>query len=221
MIKAFLFDLDGTLLDRNTSLRNFVLDQLGRIPELQGLDKDLFLQRFIDLDQRGYVWKDKVYAQLVHEFGLSVQPAELLADYVHGFQQHCVPFPHLERVLQYLKNRGLKLGMITNGFGGFQRNNIEGLGIAGYFDAILISELEGLRKPDPAIFLRALDRLGVNPEESVYVGDHPENDVAAAYKVGMKAIWKEDLYYDEPVEMDARIKDLDEIIHYFELSLIS
>ncbi|WP_313957655.1 HAD hydrolase-like protein [Paenibacillus sp. Y412MC10] len=71
MIKGVLFDLDGTLLDRDASLLRFTEDQYERFPELQRVDRDQYIRRFVELDARGYVWKDKVYEQLVREMDLS------------------------------------------------------------------------------------------------------------------------------------------------------
>ena len=101
--------------------------------------------------------------------------------------------------------------MITNGFGDFQTGNIHALGIQKYFDVILISEIEGIRKPDPAIFLRAADLMGVLPEECAYIGDHPINDVTASRNVGMMGIWKEDTFYKDHFECDGIVRDLLEI----------
>lgn len=215
MIRAFIFDLDGTLLDRDASLKDFISTQYDRIPALHSMNKDEYIQRFVELDKRGYVWKDKVYQQLVQEYRLPLAWEELLDDYVKGFRRHCIGFPNLHDMLTYMKQQGMRLGIITNGFGEFQNNNIKELQIEDYFDAILISEIEQIRKPDPAIFLRAADRLGVKPEEAVYVGDHPENDVIASRQVGMKGIWKEDLYFDDNFERDGTIKDLSELIGHF------
>lgn len=96
----------------------------------------------------------------------------------------------------------------TGRYGQFQYANVQGLGIEAYFDCILISEWEGLRKPDPALFHRALKNLSVRAEEAIYVGDHPDNDVRASRAIGMTAIWKEDRYYEIPAEADAMIRDL-------------
>jgi putative hydrolase of the HAD superfamily len=219
MIKGFIFDLDGTLLDRDSSLKSFIVDQYERISALQIMDKDVFVYKFIELDKRGYVWKDKVYQQIIQEFNLSLAWEELLADYINGFQRHCIGFPNLLETLQYLKKNHMKLGMITNGFGEFQTNNIKALGIADIFDTILVSEIEGLRKPDPEIFKRALHKLGLKPEEGVYVGDHPVNDVLASRRIGMKGIWKEDLYYDGIFERDYTIRDLYELKTFLEINL--
>lgn len=211
MIKGVLFDLDGTLLDRDQSLVAFLEDQYNRIQAFQCIDKQVFIQRFIELDQKGYVWKDKVYQKLIEELNLEINWQDLLDDYVESFQNHCIGFPGLIEILDYLKAMNLKLGIISNGFGRFQLNNVKGLKIFHYFDEILISEIEGLRKPNIDIFQRALSRLGIEPQESIFVGDHPINDVEASINAGMKGIWKEENYFDKPSKDHLIIKDLSEI----------
>ncbi|MFS1512920.1 HAD family hydrolase [Chengkuizengella sp. SCS-71B] len=208
MIKAVVFDLDGTLLNREDSLKLFVEDQHDRINALKKIDKQTYIQRFIDLDDHGYVWKDKVYDQLIKEYQLSITVDELLEDYINSFQLHCIGFPGLMEMLTALKNRGLKLAIISNGYGSFQYNNIQALEIENFFDHIVISEWEGINKPDSKIFLNTLKKLGVKENEAVYVGDHPENDVIASRSVGMKALWKESNLYDVPSENDGVIYNL-------------
>lgn len=212
MIKAVLFDLDGTLLNRDESLKPFIELQYGRFEKrLNGISKAAFTSRFIDLDMRGYVWKDKVYQQLVTEFNLvDITWEELLLDYVTEFKNSCIPFPNLKTVLEKLKGQKLCLGIISNGYGQFQLDNIKALGIEHYFDVILISEWEGIKKPDSKIFMRAVEKLNVAPHECVFVGDHPENDVNGARHVGMKGVWKKDLQ-GQNVEADAIVNDLAEL----------
>ncbi|PEZ00663.1 L-2-haloalkanoic acid dehalogenase [Bacillus sp. AFS018417] len=214
MVKAVIFDLDGTLLDRDSSLKLFIKDQYKRyINELEHVPEELYINRFIELDNKGYVWKDKVYERLLQEYVISSLTWEqLLEDYISNFQHHCIPFSNMEHVLQELKNSGILLGMITNGFTEFQLLNIRALGIDKYMDIILVSEQEGLKKPQAEIFLRALERLGVSSEESVYVGDHPENDVVGARNVGMHAIWKKDTYWGNPFTDEHVIDDLKELL---------
>lgn len=211
MIKGILFDLDGTLLDRDKSLVAFIENQYDRIPAFQCIQKNRFVQRFIELDQKGYVWKDKVYQQLIQELNIDLNWEELLRDYVESFHNHCIGFPGLIEMLDDLKGMELKLGIISNGYGRFQMNNIKGLNIDHYFDAILISEIEGLRKPDIKIFQRAIGRLGIEPQESIFVGDHPVNDVDASVNAGMKGVWKEDSFFDRPSSDHLTIRDLRDI----------
>ncbi|NDI36240.1 HAD family hydrolase [Chengkuizengella sediminis] len=208
MIKSVIFDLDGTLLNRNESLRRFIDDQYNKIDALKKIDKQTYIQRFIDLDDHGYVWKDKVYGQLIKEYHLSITVEELLEDYINSFQHHCIGFPGLMEMLAALKNKGLKLAIISNGYGMFQYQNIQALEIENYFDFIVISEWEGIKKPEPEIFRNTLKKLGVKADEAIYFGDHPDNDVIASRNVGMRALWKESNLYDVPSENDGIIRDL-------------
>lgn len=78
------------------------------------------------------------------------------------------------------------MGLITNGLEKFQSRSIEGLGLRDHFDAVLISEAEHIKKPQPEIFHRALSRLGVTGKTSVYIGDNPEADILGAKNAGFK-----------------------------------
>ena len=212
MIRAVLFDLDGTLLDRDRSVEDFIGYQYERLNKWVGhIPKKLYMTRFIELDNRGYVWKDKVYQQLVTEFQITgVDWAYLLEDYKSEFKNHCIPFPNLHHMLGELRSNNLVLGIITNGYGQFQMDNIKALGIEAYFETILVSEWEGIKKPDSQIFSRALNQLNVPPFQSVFVGDHPENDVKAAKNAGMKSMWKRNSQWDQ-VDADYIGTDLADI----------
>lgn len=198
MIRGVLFDLDGTLLDRDRSLRHFLDHQYERFPMMRNVPKSRFIERFLELDENGYVWKDKVYTELIEQFTWPYDAEELLNDYLQKFRNHCIGFPGLVEMLDELTDMRVKLGMISNGFDAFQRSNMAGLGITDYFDVILVSESEGLRKPDPAIFIRALQRLDLSPEETMYVGDHPVNDVEAGARAGLLGVWKKNAVYRRP-----------------------
>lgn len=212
MIKAVLFDLDGTLLDRDTSLQKFIDKQYERFnPNVGHIPKDKYITRFIELDCRGYVWKDKVYQQLIKEFAIiDITWEELLEDYLTYFKYCCVPFSNLIKTLEVLKGKSITLGIITNGRGQFQLDNIRALGIEKYFDTILVSEWEGFKKPNPIIFERALERLKLLPNECIFVGDHPDNDVKAAQNVGMMGVWKKDFQW-KGVKTEFIINGLEEL----------
>lgn len=213
MAKSVIFDLDGTLLDRDASVEQFISGQYERLSKhLSHISKNDYMERFIELDCHGYVWKDKVCQTLATEFSVGeLSWQSLLEDYEIRFQFHCVPFRFLTEMLNELKEQGYSLGIVTNGKAQFQARTINGLGIREYFDAILISEVEQIRKPQVEIFQRAMNRLGVSSSDSVFVGDHPESDIVGAKGAMMKTIWKRNSSRIEVKEADAIIDELNEI----------
>jgi putative hydrolase of the HAD superfamily len=113
--------------------------------------------------------------------------------------------------LQTLREIGMKIGVITNGGTERQQRKLESLGISSWFDAILISEAEGVRKPDAEIFHRAVGRCGVHAREAIFVGDHPETDVGGALQAGLRAVWKVTPYWPCPHDVPF-IRQLSEIL---------
>jgi putative hydrolase of the HAD superfamily len=213
VIDAALFDLDGTLLDRDASVLAFAEGQHRRLHDALGhVPQDTYVERFVALDARGAVWKDEVYRLLVAELRIErLDAPALLDDYLSRFRDHCVPFPNLHATLEQLRADGLALGIISNGYEALQRSSVKALGIERYLSAILISESERIRKPDPAIFQRAVARLGTSVERAMYVGDNPVADVTGARAAGLCAVWKRDPFWPPPTELDAAIDDLSEL----------
>lgn len=211
MIRAVLFDLDRTLLDRDRSFARFAESQFARFrPRLEGIDRTEFVDTLIRLDARGAVWKDHVYQQLVLDLGIAAIPwEELFNDFDTRISDHYLPFPHLRETLSALA-KDYRLGLVTNGRTAFQNRTISTLGIGPFFGTILISESEGLRKPDPEIFRRALLRLDVSAGESVFVGDHPVSDIDAARRCGLRTVWMRNEDFTD-VTCDAAIDDLSEL----------
>jgi putative hydrolase of the HAD superfamily len=92
--------------------------------------------------------------------------------------------------LRWLRNHQLKLGIVTNGSIAAQEPKIQRLGLAALMDTVLISEREGVRKPEAEIFNRALDRLGVDAASAWFVGDHVDADIRGASEAGLTAVWR-------------------------------
>lgn len=191
MVDAVIFDLDETLLDRTGSLRAFLADQYDRHRDCLGdVRFEDWRNRFLVLDERGHVAKALVYAALLSEFdGVETAVGSLLADYQARCADFARPFDGMADTLAVLRSNDLAIGIVTNGGTIFQTRHIEALGLHRMVDAILISETEGLRKPDPALFRRAARRLGARPEDCLFVGDNPVADVLGAAAAGMKTAW--------------------------------
>ena len=93
-------------------------------------------------------------------------------------------FDDVPPVLDRLREAGLTLGVVSN-FEAWLERLLEELGVLDRFTVRVISGVEGMEKPDPRIFRLAMERAGVDPGASVYVGDNPEFDIGPAAAVGM------------------------------------
>lgn len=80
-----------------------------------------------------------------------------------------------------LKNIGLNLGLITTLYRG-------GAGLAPYLDVVITPAEAGVEKPDPHIFLFALERVKIEAKHTIYIGDQYERDVIGAIKAGIESI---------------------------------
>jgi len=98
----------------------------------------------------------------------------------------------LVAAVQRVREAGIAVGIVSNSEGKLHRL-MRRLGLDVVFDLIIDSAEEGIRKPDPAIFHRACQRLGVPPECAVYAGDLPEVDVRGALEAGLRAALIDDL----------------------------
>jgi putative hydrolase of the HAD superfamily len=101
---------------------------------------------------------------------------------------------HTPALLESLRDRGLKLGLVSNAFdpGWLLRRDLEQMGLAERLDYAVFSSEVGKRKPHPAIFERALSELDVAPADAVFVGDRLYEDVRGAGELGMttvQALW--------------------------------
>ena len=212
-VKAVVFDLDDTLLDRRASFERFIRNQWERFgPALHAIGQEQYVQAAIRFDGDGYAPRRELFARVMSECQLPLDMGEtLLSDYRAGFPTACVLFPDAARILASLRASGLTLGLITNGSVRMQSRKLDWLALAHSFDTILISDAEGISKPDPRIFYRAMERLHVTPTQSAFVGDNPVVDVAGARGAGMHAIWRRHPRVSGTVEADAVIEELSDL----------
>jgi putative hydrolase of the HAD superfamily len=115
--------------------------------------------------------------------------------------------------LTALRDRGMRLGLVTNGLSCLQREKISGGGLESWFEAVVISGELGIRKPNEAPFLAALGGMGIRPEDAAMVGNSLENDVAGARAAGVRSVWldRNEGASGPGPEPDARIASLSEL----------
>jgi putative hydrolase of the HAD superfamily len=217
-VKGILFDLDGTLFDRDAAIRDLLIDQHSRFSAaLSAVPRNVYVARILQLDAHGHSDKEEVYQQVVAEFALSDSFADALtADFWDNYHSFCRSFPDVLPTLRTLHQRGLKLGVITNGLVRIQEPVIVKLELAELMNVVLISEREGIRKPDREIFERALRHVDLRADETWFVGDHPDVDVAGAAAAGLSAVWKRTPYWSTPNPEHRQIDGMAELINLVE-----
>lgn len=193
-LRAVLFDVGGTLLDvADPESWQAEAASLGIAVEADRLAAGFreALERF-DPGPPGE--SDAEFWQSVLERGRDRPVASHLAQ---AFLSRIRARPIVPRLysdvrfcLEELRRRRLTLGIISNSASeAAVRGYLQAAGIAGLFAGITSSGTEGVRKPDPEIFRRALARMGLAPGEALYVGDLRHTDVDGARAVGMRAVW--------------------------------
>ena len=115
--------------------------------------------------------------------------------------------------LKELKSRGLILGLISNVIQDME-STYEELGLQTYLDFKVTSSEAGCEKPQPEIFLAALKKAQLKPEEVIYVGDQYDLDVLGARGVGMKAVLLDRADYFTDITDCPRIHSLTEIAEH-------
>jgi putative hydrolase of the HAD superfamily len=205
VLEAVLFDWGDTLM-RWTPDPDLLevghaagFSALGREP-VEGITarfRDVYLKRFFE---PGVVEEVEYPAQvrcLLGEFGVTVSDEELTR-FLEAEHAAWQPARRLasttHALLESLRDRGLKLGLVSNAFDppDLLHADLAQLGVAQRLDVAVFSSEVGRRKPDPVIFQRALDVLGVAPERALFVGDTLATDIAGARAVGMRtclAVW--------------------------------
>ena len=195
MIKGVVFDLDHTLFDRYGTLRAVLPEMYSRmrdsIPE--NLSQEDFIEGLI-AGEKQHIYHGWDYtADRLVEMGIFNEGTKG-ADVWRCLFTYCWPlaavkYPFTEPTLIRLKEMGLKLGIITNGEHDLQWNKLRLLNFDYLFDEIVISGDVGVQKPETKPFEVMSKKLGIEPQNLLYVGDNPLNDVEGSRKAGYTPVW--------------------------------
>jgi putative hydrolase of the HAD superfamily len=216
-IATILFDLDNTLTDRKRSIHAFsLLFYRHFADQLKTITPDR-LERIMQLcDGGGYRPKEIMFSDLVSRLPWFQSPtADTMREFWYTRSPRCMKGREgLHETLQTLRERGFRLGIITNGQAQAQNATIDAIGVRDYMDTVVVSETVGYRKPDPTIFKLALQKLNAAPSTTLFVGDHPLNDVFGAVTSGIVSVWLSDGFdwpghYPEP---EFQISSLPELV---------
>lgn len=209
--RAILFDLDDTILSAYgrpeaawRAIANEMSDRLFPIsPALAAETISAFGKDFWSDPTRHKTWRMQIeaarrtivataFASLADAGHRLPSPeiAEQLADRFSAYreEQICL-FPNALNVIDQLRQRGLRLALVTNGAAKSQRAKIDRFDLAHRFDHVQIEEEAGFGKPDEQAYLHAMTALDVVPSETWMVGDNLEWEVAAPQRLGIFAVW--------------------------------
>jgi putative hydrolase of the HAD superfamily len=223
MIDAVLFDLDETITDRSASLARYAaLFHREFAGYLHPIDVKKIEATFLALDNRGYRPREDVYAGIVDTLSWACAPTKAVVS--EHWRMWCprsaIGRAGLHETLTALTEAGIRVGVVTNGSESSQSVKIEQLGIGHYFSTVVISEVVQCEKPDPRIFQRALEQIGCAAGNTMFVGDHPINDVLGAAAVGLVPVWFEGVHawpQSHPIP-ERRIRSLPDIRRFFSSS---
>lgn len=241
-IQAVLFDLDDTLLDWSAQQNRLSAISRPHVNKLYDFlaaeghplpDRDTFFQNYQETviaawTEAKKVWAGVNFAQTLRtcfaNLGLDVGCIDMAAA-LHAYDWQALPnvtlYDDTVTVLETLQQRSYKIGLITNSMMPMWMRDIEleTYGILEYFDVRLTSGDIGYMKPHPAIYEHALSLLRVQPQQAVFVGDRPANDIAGANAAGLISVLMSPPHINhqlEEVEPDFTITHLSELLPLLE-----
>lgn len=216
MIRAVVFDLDDTLYPEISYAEDGFRKAAAVLENLYGV-KNAYqkIRTLFDEDRMG------VFDRLCSSESLPEKAVEDAVDTYRKNQPEKLEFyPKTKDVLQYLRQNGLKTGIITDGRPFSQRAKIRALGAEAYFDAIIVTDEIGreYRKPHPRAFEEMARKLNVRTEEMMYVGDNPQKDFAVKEYLPLKTVQirtgglYQDAEYRNDIVPDEIVADIREIL---------
>jgi putative hydrolase of the HAD superfamily len=201
MIRAVFFDVGNTLLHPYPSVGEVcrqILAQEGHVHDLAAIDAlmplvdEFYEDRYrsddtfwTDESETSQVWVG-MYSLMCRRLGIE-DDSERIARRVYdefGDARRWRAYADVEPAFRRLSARGLRLGIISN-WDCRLNSVLQGVGLGAWLSTVVSSAEVGLHKPDPRVFELACERLGVEPGESVHVGDHHYADIVGATAVGM------------------------------------
>jgi HAD superfamily hydrolase (TIGR01549 family) len=190
VIKAVFFDLYETLITEwngNQKKAVYSTDELGLDPKVFKAEWDS--RRELRMNGT-FLDHQSVIRDILNTHEISIDPDSIEKVHQKRVWAKKIPFqevkPEVIELLQTLKEKGMKLGLISN-CAPEEVSSWSTSKLADYFDAVVFSYEEKVGKPNPEIYYIACKKLGVTPEESIFVGDGGSNELVGATEAGLKA----------------------------------
>lgn len=203
--QAVFFDVGGTLFESRPGAPEVyatVLSRMGRpvsadevAPVFQRVWSELTqlhprgLDRYHGFKGSEREWWGEFVRRVLGDLGHTAPWEQALDDLMDAFgkPELWYVFPEVTEVLSRLRSNAVRLAVVSN-WDSRLPGLLERLGLRVFFDELLVSAIEGVEKPEAAIFHRAAARLGLEPERCLHVGDSPLDDYRGAESAGMRVV---------------------------------
>lgn len=179
-----LVDLDNTLVDRASAFDSWATNFVRSIGEPNSEAAWL-----IAADRDGYAPRDSLARGIKGHFRLAMGVGDLVDRLLYEHVDSMAMETATTQALTNARELGWKIAIVTNGTTSQQILKIQKVGLEPYVDAVVISEAERVKKPDPEIFRIAARRLGMDLTGGWMVGDHPIADIAGGQAAGLETGW--------------------------------
>lgn len=206
-VRTVWLDLDDTLIDFHTNSRRalrllYATETLGRFypnPESWIEAYETHNHKLWDLYSRSLITQDYLR---VDRFATPLSPMwEGSREELEAYSRRLDPL-YLDLLasqtalvdgavglLRHLRDRGYTIGILSNGFSEVQHRKLRATGLSPLTDLVVLSDDIGINKPDPRLYLHAMERAGdPDPAHHIMIGDNPATDIAGARAAGWRAI---------------------------------
>ena len=236
--KLVLFDLGGTLINYD----NQSWEELGRLGCIEGasliketlnIDIDpaalnIKLHTAVDQMMTSPDYSNfeldliKLTRETLESFGIRLSdglPRKFIDAYYKPIRKQVSLLPYAREILMKIKNAGIKIGLVSNTIfpAEYHKTEMRQYGLYDYFDFVLFSSEEKIRKPGKEIYHRALNLGNAKAEDTVFIGDRLVEDVGGPQSVGIRGVLKYTKARDysadiEPYETIHSLEELENII---------
>jgi putative hydrolase of the HAD superfamily len=204
-IDLVLFDLDDTLHDDTYAYQSAAEEVAREVAAEHGIDALALKAAYIaeaegfwkrltadDLKVKLATIRASLWQTALERVGAGQDPelARRSAERYNAYRvKYYTLFPGAIDLLRALRERGKKLGIVTNGLSETHRDKIALLRLSEFFDAVFLADEVGMVKPDPLLFAHACRTLGSSPAHSAMVGDRYDRDIRGAIQAGLYTLW--------------------------------